>query len=231
MAAFRVHRRHGGGLPRLRPPGDRRQRQLLQRERGGGHRSHAGARRARTGRRGARRVHPDSNGRRAMRSSCSARTRGRSYSRARAGRPSAGATAAARCRSSTSPRIRRCARWWPSWWRRRWPGRPVRSVPCTTCRREVSPSSWPRWRPKRASAVWSRRPTRPSCSPSFRPASSSPRTTPRRCATGPASAGVPAAVIGRVGGARFTLGDLIDLPLTELVGAYEGSLAQALGDR
>ena len=46
-----------------------------------------------------------------------------------------------------------------------------------------------------------------------------------------ASAGVPAAVIGRVGGARFTLGDLVDLPLTELVEAYEGSLAQALGDR
>ena len=46
-----------------------------------------------------------------------------------------------------------------------------------------------------------------------------------------ASAGVPAAVIGRVGGARFTLGDLVDLPLTQLVEAYEGSLAQALGDR
>ncbi len=46
-----------------------------------------------------------------------------------------------------------------------------------------------------------------------------------------ASAGVPAAVIGRAGGARFTLGDLVDLPVTELEKAYEGSLAQALGDR
>jgi phosphoribosylformylglycinamidine synthase II len=46
-----------------------------------------------------------------------------------------------------------------------------------------------------------------------------------------ASAGVPAAVIGRAGGARLTLGHLVDIPLTEVTEAYEGSLAQALGER
>ena len=232
VAAVRVHRRHGGGLPRLRPPGDRRQRQLLQRERRGGHRSHAGARRARTGRRGATRRRRDSGGRRAMRSSCSGAHEGpfllegtRWAAECRGHRGGAvpvldvaahqavcslvAELVAAQVAGETRPdrcRARRVGRR-----SRRRPGRDGGRGGHRLCGR--------------------RRPTRPGCSPSSPPASSSPRTTPRRCAPGPPSAGVPAAVIGRVGGARFTLGDLVDLPLTELVEAYEGSLAQALGDR
>jgi phosphoribosylformylglycinamidine synthase len=42
--------------------------------------------------------------------------------------------------------------------------------------------------------------------------------------------GVPRAVLGRAGGDRFSVGDLIDLPLGALRGAHEGNLAQQLGD-
>ncbi len=42
--------------------------------------------------------------------------------------------------------------------------------------------------------------------------------------------GIPAAVLGPAGGARFTLGTLVDLPLDALRQAHEGNLALALGD-
>ena len=45
-----------------------------------------------------------------------------------------------------------------------------------------------------------------------------------------AAAGIPAAVLGRAGGDRFGLGDLVDLPVDALREAYEGNLALALGD-
>jgi phosphoribosylformylglycinamidine synthase subunit PurL len=48
----------------------------------------------------------------------------------------------------------------------------------------------------------------------------------RRAAAG----GIPAAVLGPAGGARCTLGDLIDLPVDALSGAHEGNLALALGE-
>ncbi len=44
------------------------------------------------------------------------------------------------------------------------------------------------------------------------------------------AAGVEAAVLGRVGGDRFVLGDLVDLPVHALREAYLGSLQHALGD-
>jgi phosphoribosylformylglycinamidine synthase len=45
-----------------------------------------------------------------------------------------------------------------------------------------------------------------------------------------ASAGVPAVVLGRVGGGRVVLGDLVDLALESVVATHEGALASALGD-
>ncbi len=45
-----------------------------------------------------------------------------------------------------------------------------------------------------------------------------------------AARGIPAAVLGPAGGARFTLGDLVDLPLDALRQAHEGNLALVLGE-
>jgi phosphoribosylformylglycinamidine synthase II len=42
--------------------------------------------------------------------------------------------------------------------------------------------------------------------------------------------GFPFSVLGRAGGDRFALGDLVDLPLTSLGEAHEGNLARLLGD-
>jgi phosphoribosylformylglycinamidine synthase subunit PurL len=41
---------------------------------------------------------------------------------------------------------------------------------------------------------------------------------------------VPAVVLGRAGGDRFVLGELVDLPVTALREAHEGNLAELLGD-
>ena len=46
-----------------------------------------------------------------------------------------------------------------------------------------------------------------------------------------AGAGVPAAVLGRAAGSRFTLGDLVDLPLDAVCEAFEENLPAALDDR
>jgi len=46
-----------------------------------------------------------------------------------------------------------------------------------------------------------------------------------------AAAGVPAAVLGRAGGDRFVLGDLVDLSVDAVGRAFEGNLPAALGDR
>jgi phosphoribosylformylglycinamidine synthase len=42
--------------------------------------------------------------------------------------------------------------------------------------------------------------------------------------------GIPAAVLGPAGGARFSLGSLLDLPVDALRRAHEGNLALALGE-
>jgi phosphoribosylformylglycinamidine synthase len=42
--------------------------------------------------------------------------------------------------------------------------------------------------------------------------------------------GIPAAKVGRAGGDRFCLGDLVDLPLDALCEAHEGNLARMLGE-
>jgi phosphoribosylformylglycinamidine synthase len=42
--------------------------------------------------------------------------------------------------------------------------------------------------------------------------------------------GIPTAVVGRAGGNRFRVGELIDLPLGALTEAHEGNLAQLLGE-
>ena len=46
-----------------------------------------------------------------------------------------------------------------------------------------------------------------------------------------AASGIPAAVLGPAGGARFTLGGLVDLPIEALHEAHEGNLALALGEQ
>ena len=45
-----------------------------------------------------------------------------------------------------------------------------------------------------------------------------------------AARGIPAAVLGPAGGARFTLGTLVDLPVEALREAHDGNLALALGE-
>ena len=45
-----------------------------------------------------------------------------------------------------------------------------------------------------------------------------------------AAAGVPCAVLGRVGGGRLALGGLVDVAVSALREAYDGSLARELGD-
>jgi phosphoribosylformylglycinamidine synthase len=45
-----------------------------------------------------------------------------------------------------------------------------------------------------------------------------------------AAHGIPAAVLGPAGGARLTMGSLVDLPLDALRRAHEGNLALALGE-
>ena len=45
-----------------------------------------------------------------------------------------------------------------------------------------------------------------------------------------AAAGVEATVLGRAGGERLVLGDLVDLPLDAVQDAYQGSLQRALGE-
>ncbi len=45
-----------------------------------------------------------------------------------------------------------------------------------------------------------------------------------------AARGIPAAVLGPAGGARFTLGTLVDLPVAALREAHDGNLALALGE-
>jgi phosphoribosylformylglycinamidine (FGAM) synthase-like enzyme len=45
-----------------------------------------------------------------------------------------------------------------------------------------------------------------------------------------AADGIPAAVLGPAGGARCTLGGLVDLPVDALRQAHEGNLALALGE-
>ena len=45
-----------------------------------------------------------------------------------------------------------------------------------------------------------------------------------------ANAGVPATHLGTTGGARLVVGDLLDLPLSQLHHAYESALPDALGD-
>ena len=103
-------------------------------------------------------------------------------------------------------------------------------APSMTCRAGASPWRWPRW------------PSRPG--PGARWTSSDPAELftelPSRfvVATGDpdelcrraAADGIPAAVLGPAGGARFTLGRLVDLPVDALRQAHEGNLALALGE-
>jgi phosphoribosylformylglycinamidine synthase subunit PurL len=42
--------------------------------------------------------------------------------------------------------------------------------------------------------------------------------------------GIPCSILGRAGGDRVTLGDLVDLPLTAVGQAHEGNLADLLAD-
>ena len=124
-------------------------------------------------------------------------------------------------------RLRR-RRWWP----RRWPAATTSRwcTPSTTCRAGDWPWRWPRWPPRRGpGARWTSR-TRPSSSPSCRRASSWPRAMPSELCRRAAAEGIPAAVLGPAGGARCTLGGLVDLPVDALREAHEGNLALALGE-
>jgi phosphoribosylformylglycinamidine synthase len=53
---------------------------------------------------------------------------------------------------------------------------------------------------------------------------------PRRLRALAERKGVPAAVLGRVGGLRLTLGSLVDLPISAVMAAHNDNLARRLGD-
>ena len=53
---------------------------------------------------------------------------------------------------------------------------------------------------------------------------------PTSCAARAESLGIPGSVLGRAGGDRVVLGDLVDLPLEVVRQAHEGNLAALLGD-
>ena len=53
---------------------------------------------------------------------------------------------------------------------------------------------------------------------------------PDELAARAASLGIPCSVLGRAGGDRVTLGELVDLPLASVRRAHEGNLARMLGD-
>jgi phosphoribosylformylglycinamidine synthase len=53
---------------------------------------------------------------------------------------------------------------------------------------------------------------------------------PDRLATAAVDQGIPCAVLGRGGGARLRLGELVDIDVETLVTAYEGALSAALAD-
>jgi phosphoribosylformylglycinamidine synthase subunit PurL len=55
-------------------------------------------------------------------------------------------------------------------------------------------------------------------------------TMPDELSARAAQLGIPSFVLGRAGGDRVTLGDLVDLPLEALRQAHDGNLARALGD-
>ena len=213
------------------------QRQLLQRERRVRHRPHAGARGARTRRRRAWRGRPGWPGPPVTPSCCSARGRRRTgpfplegtrWATERRAPPRAGrvpavdfAAHAAVCAfvaglvaeqvggTSGAGLVQRRAR--------RVGRRPRRGAGRDGGRRRHG---------MRARGVE----TGPSSSPSCPPASSSPPPTPTTLCARAAALGIPAAVLGRAGGDRFTLGGLVDLPLDALREAEEGNLARALGE-
>jgi phosphoribosylformylglycinamidine synthase II len=54
--------------------------------------------------------------------------------------------------------------------------------------------------------------------------------TPDELCARAAALGVATAVLGRAGGARFAVGELVDVAVADLVGAFEGNLALQLGD-
>ena len=99
---------------------------------------------------------------------------------------------------------------------------------------DVSSGGWPspsgKWRSPAVRAVRWRSTIPPSSSPSCLPASSWPRPCPTSCASGRRPSASRPTSLGRAGGDRVVVGDLLDLPLEALREAHEGNLAQLLGD-
>ncbi len=152
--------------------------------------------------------------------------------RGRAGPPSAGTTAPGGSRPSTSRRTARPVPSWPGWSPRRSPAATASRwcTPSTTCRAGDWPWRWPRWpRRREPGARWTST-MPPSSSPSCPRASWWRRAIPTSCCRRAAAGGIPAAVLGPAGGARCTLGGLVDLPVDALREAHEGNLALALGE-
>ena len=236
VAALRVHRRDGRGLPRPGAARRRRQRQPLQRERGRRHRSHPGARRARprrhrappaTGPRLGRGRHrgPRSGARAAPDGTLPA---GRDALGDRAARPPERARRRARLpRARRAVRLRRRPR-------RRPGGRRRLATPLVRAVHDVSGGGLAVAVAEMAAAAGS------GCALALGDAAELFTELPSRfvvatadpdglCARADAL-GIPHAVLGRAGGDRFRLGDLVDLPVAGLREAHEGNLALALGD-
>ena len=223
MAALRGHRRHVRGLPRLRHPGHRRQREPLQRVDG-----------VPTSTR--RRWWPPSDSSSVWRSplrgspwskgggSCCSATPNPS-SPARCGRDGPG-TVGVRCRNSTSSRC--------PWWRAS-SATSSAGASCwvaTTCRAEGWVSPWPRWpSPPGSGSPW--------------PASPITRLSSRRVSDGWSSvcdpdrarsvideaglAGVPITQLGVATDDRLSVKDLLDVRLPDAIARWRSVLPDALG--
>ena len=152
--------------------------------------------------------------------------------RGRAGPPSAGTTAPGGSRPSTSQRTARRVPSWPGWSPRRWPA--ATAAPLVHAVHDVSGGGLAVALAEMAAAagtgctvdvddaaeLFTELPSR------FVVATADPDELLRRAAAG----GIPAAVLGPAGGARCTLGGLVDLPVDALIEAHEGNLTLALGE-
>ena len=216
-----------------RPPGDRGQRQPLQRERRRRHRPHAGARRPGSGRRACARRPPGlawSAGDTA-RPARPPRRRGRSRWTARAGRPSGaghrgGAVPAARPRRARGGLRLRGRRWWPR--------RSAASRARCSGVHDVSAGGLAVALAEMAAAaglgcVVDARPTPAELFTELPLPLRRRQDDAERCAPGPRRPASRQPCSAGPAATRFTLGDLVDLPVDGVAGGLRGEPGQAAG--
>ena len=214
VAALGVHRRDGGGLPRPRRSRSSAATSASTTRAGGRHRPDAGARPARPGRGGARRAPglawQDGDTLVLLGARSGGRT-GRSPWTGRAGPPSAGGTGPGRSPPSTSRPRGRCALRGRVWWQRIVAGAEgdralVHAVHDVSCGGLAVALAEMAVAAGTGCAVDARRCRRAVHRVAVALRGGHHRAR-RAAAPGPPALGVPASVLGRAGGDRFTLGD------------------------